>query len=41
MPGLYKARTVMDEVAATIPCFAAAAEPTPELGVALDFDAIV
>ena len=41
MPGLYKARTVMDEVAATIPYFATAAEPTPELGVALDFDASV
>jgi len=34
-PGMYRARTVLDEIAATIPYFAAAAEPVPPHGVAL------
>ena len=33
--GLYRARRVLDEVAATIPYFAAAADPVPATGVAL------
>jgi NADH-quinone oxidoreductase subunit G len=35
LPGMYNARSVLDEVAATIPYFAAARQPMPEVGVDL------
>ncbi|MEX0586415.1 MAG: molybdopterin-dependent oxidoreductase [Pirellulales bacterium] len=39
-PGMYNARAVMEEIAAEIPYFAAAAEPVPPTGVALQSAAL-
>jgi predicted molibdopterin-dependent oxidoreductase YjgC len=36
MEGLYNARRVLEEIAATVPYFAAAAAPVPDVGVQLE-----